>query len=127
MSLSNIFTHLPDEIIRQIVCYTGSFKERNGKLMQQIPKDDTRYAIIQTIFEKMKDTFSQNYNYGIRIDTTYIVLKTNFVPDCNIVLRVSISETTSPFPTPKYSLVTKNYLIRNTITGKIHSYHHTIA
>jgi hypothetical protein len=125
--LSKKFAYLPDEIIRQILCYTDVYKERNGRLMSQIPKDDPRYAIIQTIFEKMKDTFSQNYDYGIRIDTTYIILKTNFVPDCNIVLRVSISETTSPFPTPKYSLVTKNYLIRNKITHKVHSYHHIVT
>ena len=125
--LSKKFAYLPDEIIRQILCYTDVYKERNGRLMSQIPKDDPRYAIIQTIFEKMKDTFSQNYNYGIRIDTTYIVLKTNFVPDCNIVLRVSISETTSPFPTPKYSLVTNNHMIRNHIAGKLRSYHHIIT
>ena len=125
--LSKKFAYLPDEIIRQILCYTDVFKERNGRLMSQIPKDDPRYAIIQMIFEKMKDTFSQSYDSGIKIDTTYIILKTNFVPNCNIVLRVSISETTSPFPTPKYSLVTNNHLIRNTITGKIHSYHHIIT
>ena len=125
--LSKKFAYLPDEIIRQILCYTDVYKERNGRLMSQIPKDDPRYAIIQTIFEKMKDTFSQNYDYGIRIDTTYIILKTNFVPDCNIVLRVSISETTSPFPTPKYSLVTNNHMIRNHITGKLRSYHHIIT
>ena len=125
--LSEKFAYLPDEIIRQILCYTDVYKERNGKLMQQIQKNDPRYAIIQTIFEKMKDTFSESYNYGIKIDTTYVILKTNFVPDCNIVLRVSISETTSPFPTPKYSLVTNNYLIRNHITGKLRSYHHIIT
>ena len=124
--LSKKFAYLPDEIIRQILCYTDTYKERNGRLMSQIPKDDPRYAIIQTIFEKIKDTFSKSYDSGIRIDTTFIVLKTNFVPDYNICLRVSISETTSPFPTPKYSLVTKNYLIRNTVTGKIHSYQHII-
>jgi len=124
--LSKKFAYLPDEIIRQILCYTDAYKERNGRLMSQIPKDDPRYAIIQTIFEKIKDTFSQSYDSGIRIDTTFIVLKKNFVPDYNICLRVSISETTSPFPTPKYSLVTKNYLIRNTVTGKIHSYQHII-
>lgn len=125
--LSEKFAYLPDEIIRQILCYTDVYKERNGKLMQQIQKNDPRYAIIQTIFEKMKDTFSESYNYGIKIDTTYVILKTNFVPDCNIVLRVSISETTSPFPTPKYSLVTNNYMIRNQITGKLRSYHHIIT
>jgi len=125
--LSKKFAYLPDEIIRQILCYTDVYKERNGRLMSQIQKDDLRYAIIQTIFEKMKDTFSQSYDSGIKIDTTYIILKTNFVPNCNIVLRVSISETTSPFPTPKYSLVTHNHLILNTITGKLHSYHHIIT
>ena len=125
--LSKKFAYLPDEIIRQILCYTDVYKERNGRLMSQILKDDPRYAIIQTIFEKMKDTFSESYDSGIKIDTIYIILKTNFVPDCNISLRVSISETTSPFPTPKYSLVTNNHLIRNTITGKIHSYHHIIT
>jgi len=125
--LSKKFAYLPDEIIRQILCYTDAYKERNGRLMSQIPKDDPRYAIIQTIFEKMKDTYSQSYDSGIKIDTTYIILKTNFVPDCNISIRVNISETTSPFPTPKYSLVTHNHFIRNTITGKLHSYCHIIT
>jgi len=125
--LSKKFAYLPDEIIRQILCYTDAYKERNGRLMPQIPKDDPRYAIIQMIFEKMKDTFSQSYDSGIKINTTYIILKTNFVRNCNIVLRVTISETTSPFPTPKYSLVTHNHLIRNTITGKLHSYNHIIT
>jgi len=49
-ALSNKFAHLPNGIIREIVAYAGFvLKMRNGKIMIQIPKDDPRYTLLQTI------------------------------------------------------------------------------
>ena len=48
--LSHIFAELPNGIIREIVQYTGvTLKNRNGKYMVQIPKDDPRYHILSQI------------------------------------------------------------------------------
>ena len=50
MTISPKFAYLPNGIIREIVAYTGLiFKNRNGKYMEQISKDDPRYKIIQKI------------------------------------------------------------------------------
>ena len=40
---------LPLEIIHHILEYTGKFKYRNGKYMNQIATDDDRYKMLQTI------------------------------------------------------------------------------
>ncbi len=42
---------LPDDIIREIAQYTG-LKNRNGKYMVQIPKNDPRYSILEQIPSK---------------------------------------------------------------------------
>jgi len=48
--VTNIFAHLPNGIIREIISYTGAtYKKRNGKYIGQIPKNDPRYAIIKKI------------------------------------------------------------------------------
>ena len=48
--LQNIFAHLPNGIIREIISYTGAtYKKRNGKYIGQIPKDDPRYAMVKNI------------------------------------------------------------------------------
>ena len=48
--VSNIFAHLPNGIIREIVSYTGAtYKKRNGKYIGQISKDDPRYAMVKNI------------------------------------------------------------------------------
>jgi hypothetical protein len=54
MTVSNKFALLPNGIIREIVAYTGAtYKKRNGKYIGQIPKDDPRYTVIETV-PKMK-------------------------------------------------------------------------
>jgi len=40
---------LPPEIIHRILEYDGRIKYRNGKYMDQIPRDDYRYALLETI------------------------------------------------------------------------------
>jgi hypothetical protein len=49
MILSPIFRETPLDIVIQIVEYTGKIKYRNGKLINQIAKDDERYNAIKNI------------------------------------------------------------------------------
>jgi hypothetical protein len=49
MILSPIFRETPLDIVIQIVEYTGKIKYRNGKLINQIAKDDERYTAIKNI------------------------------------------------------------------------------
>ena len=87
--LKNIFAHLPDEIVRKIVCYTDAYKERNGKLMQQISKYDPRYAILQTIHSKIKDSYIESNINGLRVYSVYVILKINYITDWSESLRDS--------------------------------------
>ena len=60
--ITNKFAYLPNDVIREIVSYTGTYKIRNGKYMRQIPKDDTRYAKLLTI--PIINCFNNNLGYG---------------------------------------------------------------
>jgi hypothetical protein len=40
---------LPLDVIHRILEYDGRMKYRNGKYMNQIPKDDDRYDLLKTI------------------------------------------------------------------------------
>jgi hypothetical protein len=44
-----LYSNLPIDVIYHILLYTGIVKFRNGKYMNQIPKTDVRYKIIDTI------------------------------------------------------------------------------
>ena len=46
--LTSKLAQLPNEIIREIAQYAG-LKNRNGKYMVQIPKDDLRYNMVSQI------------------------------------------------------------------------------
>jgi hypothetical protein len=66
-TVSNVFAHLPNGIISEIVSYTGTtYKKRNGKYMGQIPKNDPRYAIIETV-PKMRITFFHTLHDGSQL------------------------------------------------------------
>ena len=50
--MSNFLQQLPEELENQVLEYTGKMKLRNGKYINQIPKDDPRYDILRTIPHK---------------------------------------------------------------------------
>jgi len=47
--IENVWINLPHELVNTVLCYAGTIKDRNGKYMSQIHKDDTRYALLRTI------------------------------------------------------------------------------
>lgn len=61
------FHHLPPEIVRTILSYNGTIKERNGHYMNQIPMTDARYRILLTIPRKH---FSYSFT-EVNIKRTY--------------------------------------------------------
>ena len=76
MTISPIFTYLPNGIIREIVSYTGAtYKKRNGKYMGQIPKEDARYKILRTIPPIRTVYFNEDPNHK---HFNYII---NFTPN----------------------------------------------
>ena len=46
---SDIFLVLPKEIIHHILSYSDAVKWRNGKYMNQIPKNDNLYVLLKKI------------------------------------------------------------------------------
>ena len=44
-----IYSNLPIDVIYHILLYTGIVKFRNGKYIDQIPKTDDRYKLLETI------------------------------------------------------------------------------
>jgi hypothetical protein len=38
---------LPQDVVTVLQLFTGEIKERNGKYMNQIPKDDARYKLLK--------------------------------------------------------------------------------
>ena len=124
-SISKKFSYLPDEIIRQILCYTDVYKERNGRLMQQIPKDDKRYDILKTIHRIETSHNESHDNIGLKINSIYVLLKINYIPGCNAYLHIRFAEINNIFPTPKSNSVIYRHVIFNSITRKQHSYPYT--
>ena len=121
--ISSQFAHLPNEIIREIISFIGTYKERNGKLMEQIKKDDPRYAILLTIprvthfceqnIPNVSHTYVEN-NEIANSYTTFIYLKKSDYPGLNIFIRVSvITEAHNYFPPPKRSFITHRWVAYN--------------
>jgi len=59
--MSTFLQKLPEELENQVLEYTGKMKLRNGKYINQIPKDDPRYDILLTIPPK-KGKICMMYN-----------------------------------------------------------------
>lgn len=47
--ICSFFSQLPLDVINDIVSYYGVIRERNGKYMKQIPRNDPRYYLLRTI------------------------------------------------------------------------------
>jgi hypothetical protein len=60
MNICDKWKTFPEDIIKKILEYNGTFKMRNGKWMMQIPKNDIRYNILLTIPPKKHYTVSVN-------------------------------------------------------------------
>jgi hypothetical protein len=56
--MSFIFANLPNVIINKILTYSHVIKYRNGKYIDSIPLNDTRYKIIEKISRPIKITDS---------------------------------------------------------------------
>ena len=132
-----IFAQLPNEIIREIISFIGTYKERNGKLMEQIRKDDPRYDILLTIpraiyvYEQYVSNENHTYvvnNVGLKSYTTFVyVKKNNYNLGLNILIRVSvIIETHNYFQSPKRSMVTHRMVVCNNTDEKYCIYDHTM-
>ena len=78
MAISTKFAYLPYGIIREIVEYAGiALKMRNGKYMGQIPKDDSRYGIIQKI--PIKNTIYDTMYLDIGEFMSCVILKPGYI------------------------------------------------
>ena len=61
-----IFSNLPSDIIKHIICFDKHFILRNNELVSRIPKDDNRFKILSYIIkEKTNDNFTINTNTNI--------------------------------------------------------------
>lgn len=47
-----IFSNLPTDIIKHIICFDKHFILRNNKLVSRIPKDDCRYKVLNYIIKQ---------------------------------------------------------------------------
>ena len=116
-TVSKKFAHLPNGIIRHIVSYTGAtYKKRNGKYMGQIPKDDPRYAILNT-----KPKSYMNYaSYSDHLPYSYA---TNYVEfNRNMFFCVAIST----YPKKGREVIGYYHIIQNLYTGERRRYAHEI-
>ena len=58
-----IFSNLPSDIIKHIICFDKHFILRNNELVSRIPKDDCRFKLLSHIIkEKTNDNFTTNAN-----------------------------------------------------------------
>ena len=58
-----IFVNLPSDIIKHIICFDKHFILRNNELVSIIPKDDSRFKVLNYIIkEKTNEHFTINNN-----------------------------------------------------------------
>ncbi len=63
MSLSQVFSHLPKEIIIYILQFGTAMRYRNGKFMNQIQPDDPRYELLTFVKPAIKCSFEYATQY----------------------------------------------------------------
>lgn len=69
-----IFSNLPSDIIKHIICFDKHFILRNNKLVSRIPKDDSRFKVLNYIIkEKTNEHFTTNNKYRCiyKLDNLY--------------------------------------------------------
>ena len=121
--LSNIFAHLPNGIIRNIVSYTGAtYKKRNGKYIRQIPKDDPRYAILHTIPKRYISYVPYSEQLPWSYATSYIELKNNY--DGGFYMFYSVSVKT--YPNENREKIGYYHIIQTNNTGQRRRYAHEV-
>jgi hypothetical protein len=49
INMITLWKQIPNDMLNRILSYSGVIKYRNGKYINQIPNDDNRYCILQTI------------------------------------------------------------------------------
>jgi hypothetical protein len=130
--ISSKFAHLPNEIIRESVSHTVTHKERNGKLIAQIQKDDPRYAVILTIpkavhyYERDFPNANNFYvqRYGItQTHTVFIDLKKSYYPDWNLFISVTINSDTHGLFGPTNRSITHRFIAYNATNGRRRIYY----
>jgi hypothetical protein len=90
--MNSIFQRLPIEIVEKILTYDGTIlKERNGKCMKQISKEDKRYEIFQTI--PIKHVVFNNYigaYIHVRFTNKYLMTMTEY-NDANMIVYILLT------------------------------------
>ena len=125
LSSWRLFAHLPNGIIRHIVSYTGAtYKKRNGKYIGQIPKDDQRYAKLNTIPNRLVSytPYSDHLNWSYA--TSYIELKKCYGCCYGSYNTYAIAITT--YPDEGREIIGYYHIIYNDITGERRRYSHEI-
>ena len=124
-TVSNKFAFLPNGIIRHIISYTGAtYKKRNGKYIGQIPKNDQRYAKLNTIPNR-NVSYTPYTNYlPWSYATSYIELKKCYGCCYGSYNTYSIAITT--YPNEGRETIGYYHIIQNNITGERRRYAYEI-
>ena len=123
-TISKKFAHLPNGIIRHIVSYTGAtFKKRNGKYMRQIPEDDPRYDILNTIPKKRLTYAPYTEHLPWSYTTNFVEMKRESrKSDCYMTFCVSIKT----YPQEGHEYIRYYHIIQNEHTGERRRYVHRV-
>ena len=65
-----LFSNLPLELIYHILVYTGIVKYRNGKYIDQIPRTDERYKLVDSIPRHRVFHIANKYILCVTLKTT---------------------------------------------------------
>lgn len=65
--MNTIWSQLPKDILIIVLNFDGTIKDRNGKFMNQISKNDTRYKILHSVPIKFGDFHSSFCIVGVKV------------------------------------------------------------